>query len=102
MFTSAAEKEYQELAKSESLRQDMETVRRNRHNPFIRKDGSVDADAYIAFVTEFNEFIGRTQAVQTDHRQGYAALTATPFLSAFSQKPLAFPASFCYIYVSQK
>lgn len=58
MFTPAAENELQELAKSESLKKDMETVRRNRHNPFIRKDGSVDADAYITFVTEFNEFIG--------------------------------------------
>lgn len=57
-LSPAAEKEFQELARSESLRQDMETVRRNRHNPFIRKDGSVDADAYITFVTEFNEFIG--------------------------------------------
>jgi len=58
VFTPAAEKEFQEMASSESLRLDMETVRRNRHNPFIRKDGSVDADAYITFVTEFNEFIG--------------------------------------------
>lgn len=58
MFTRAAEKEFQEMASSESLRLDMETVRRNRHNPFVRKDYSVDADAYITFVTEFNEFIG--------------------------------------------
>lgn len=46
------------MARSESFRKDMETVLRNRHSPFIRKDGSVDADAYIDFVTEFNELIG--------------------------------------------
>ena len=57
-LSPAAEKEFQELARSESLRQDMETVLRNQHSPFIRKDCNVDADAYITFVTKFNEFIG--------------------------------------------
>jgi antitoxin component HigA of HigAB toxin-antitoxin module len=36
--------------------EDLEYVRKNRHNPFL-KDGRVDIEAYLQFVTEFNEFI---------------------------------------------
>lgn len=57
MLSPAAEKEFVELANSESFRKDMETVRRNRHNPFVR-NGKVDIDAYLDFVAEFNAFIG--------------------------------------------
>ncbi len=35
---------------------DMQYIRQHRLNPFIR-DGRVDIDAYLQFVTEFNEFI---------------------------------------------
>jgi len=56
MLSPAAEKEFQELAHSESFRKDMETVRLGRLHAFV-KDGKVDIDAYLAFVTEFNEFI---------------------------------------------
>jgi hypothetical protein len=56
MLSSNAEKEFREMARSEALRRDMEAVRRNRLNPFI-KDGIADVDAYVAFVTQFNEFI---------------------------------------------
>ncbi|TAN45550.1 MAG: hypothetical protein EPN22_02275 [Nitrospirae bacterium] len=44
------------LASSSSMREDMERVAGQRHNPFI-KNGKVDVDAYIEFVTQFNEFI---------------------------------------------
>ncbi|GMT48437.1 MAG: hypothetical protein IEMM0007_2003 [bacterium] len=44
------------LAESSSLRKDMRHLSSNRHNPFIR-DGKVDVDAYIEFVTQYNEFI---------------------------------------------
>lgn len=49
-------KELLRLAGSLSMREDMERVAYQRHNPFI-KNGIVDLDAYIEFVTEFNEFI---------------------------------------------
>lgn len=50
------EKELIEFSKSDSLREDMEIVSSKRHNPFMR-DGTVNADAYIEFVTGYNEFI---------------------------------------------
>jgi hypothetical protein len=56
MLSPEAEKEFRAMARSESLRSDMDAVRRNRRNPFL-KNGVADADAYIAFVTIFNEFI---------------------------------------------
>lgn len=49
-----ADKEIMEL--SESLKKDMDALRRQRHNPFI-KNGTVNIDAYFEFVTKFNEFI---------------------------------------------
>lgn len=55
-FSPEAEREFRELAESASFRKDMETVRANRHNPFV-KDGKVDIDAYLEFVEQFNEFI---------------------------------------------
>ncbi len=51
-----AAKEIQELSRSESLKKDMDILRYQRHNPFI-KNGEVDINAYIEFVTQFNEFI---------------------------------------------
>ena len=47
------------LARSDALRKDMETIALKRHNPFV-KEGRVDADAYIEFVTQYNEFINHT------------------------------------------
>jgi len=47
------------LARSDALRKDMETIASNRHNPFV-KEGKVDVDAYIEFVTQYNEFINHT------------------------------------------
>jgi len=51
-----AEKELISLAKSGALRNDMEQMRSHWQNPFL-KDGVVDVDGYIEFVTRFNEFI---------------------------------------------
>ncbi len=48
-----ADKEIKEL--SESLKKDMDALMRQRRNPFI-KNGTVNIDAYIEFVTQFNEF----------------------------------------------
>jgi len=55
-ISKKAARELLELSKSESLNEDMDVLRRQRHNPFI-KNGMVDVDAYIEFVSEFNEFI---------------------------------------------
>lgn len=52
-----AERELMDFSDSDSLRKDMEIVSANRHNPFV-KNGIVDTDAYVEFVTEYNEFIG--------------------------------------------
>ncbi|MBI5199174.1 MAG: hypothetical protein HZA09_04065 [Nitrospirae bacterium] len=55
-ISKKAAKELIELSRSERFRKDMETVRLNRHNPFFKK-GKINIDAYIEFVTQFNEFI---------------------------------------------
>lgn len=55
-ISKKAAKELLRLSNSESLKKDMEILRHGRHNPFI-KDGNVNLDAYVKFVTEFNEFI---------------------------------------------
>ena len=57
MFSEEMKKELRELAESEAFRKDMETVRANRHNPFIKEDGTVDVDAYLEFLDDYNEFI---------------------------------------------
>lgn len=55
-ISKKAEIELIGLSMSESARQDMKTVSAQRHNPFV-KNGIIDADAYIEFVMQFNEFI---------------------------------------------
>lgn len=55
-ISQQAAKEIMEISESESLKKDMDAMRRQRHNPFIKR-GIVDIDAYIEFVTQFNEFI---------------------------------------------
>ena len=54
-----SDKSRQELfkqSKSDILKKDMDTINRQKHNPFL-KNGRVDIDAYIEFVTLYNEFI---------------------------------------------
>ena len=48
------------LSKSAKLQEDMRTVAKEKYLPLL-KDGKVDIDAYIAFVTQFNEFINHQQ-----------------------------------------
>jgi len=55
-LSERAEKELIELGKSEELKKDMEMLSSQWQSPFV-KDGSVDIDAYIEFVQQFNEFI---------------------------------------------
>ena len=55
-LSKKAEKELHSLARSATLKKDMATISASRHNPFS-KAGIVDADAYILFVSAFNEFI---------------------------------------------
>ena len=55
-LSQAAQEELRELARSEALKKDMAAVAASRHNPFVR-EGVVDVDAYIEFVTAYNEFI---------------------------------------------
>ncbi len=55
-LSKQAKKELLELAKSESFKKDIEMLRSQWKNPFI-KNGRVDVDAYIEFITQFNEFI---------------------------------------------
>ena len=51
-----SQRELLKFARSDSFRKDMEILRLRWQNVFI-KDGIADADAYIEFVTQFNEFI---------------------------------------------
>ncbi len=55
-ITEKTKKELLEISQSFSMKKDMQKVVSNRLNPFIR-DGKVDRDAYIEFVSQFNEFI---------------------------------------------
>jgi hypothetical protein len=55
-LSKEAAEEMRELSRSEALKNDLAFVARTRHNPLI-KDGVVDPDAYILFVSQFNEFI---------------------------------------------
>lgn len=50
------EKEFKKFSEDASLRRDMEIISAQKVNPFF-KNGSTDVDAYIEFVTQFNEFI---------------------------------------------
>jgi len=51
-----SQKELLKQSKSVAFKKDMDIVTGGRHNPFV-KNGRVDVDAYIEFVTQYNEFI---------------------------------------------
>jgi hypothetical protein len=57
MLSEEAKEELRRLSQSEAFRKDMETVRANSHNPFVKEDGTVDVDAYFEFLDDYNEFI---------------------------------------------
>jgi hypothetical protein len=56
-FSQDAEREF--VSATEALKHDAEVLKEKRHNPFIKED-RVDVNAYIEFVTQFNEFINHT------------------------------------------
>ena len=45
------------LAKSRKLSAGSSLINKNRINPFLKSDGTVDVDKYIFFLTEYNRFI---------------------------------------------
>jgi len=51
-----AEEELVRLGRSEELRDDMDKLKSSWQSPFIR-NGAIDTDLYIEFVSQFNEFI---------------------------------------------
>ncbi|MEW6087105.1 MAG: hypothetical protein AB1498_02225 [bacterium] len=55
-LSEKAAKELIKFAKSGELRKDMEMLKASWQSPFI-KEGEVNADAYIDFVQQYNEFI---------------------------------------------
>ena len=55
-ISKKAHKELLEISRSDYLKNDMRIVSGQRHNPFF-KNGRADVDAYIEFVTQYNEFI---------------------------------------------
>lgn len=55
-LSKEAQAEIRNLAHSKDLQKDMAAVAASRHNPFL-KEGEVDVDAYIEFVSSYNEFI---------------------------------------------
>jgi hypothetical protein len=56
IFTEEERRELKELAASAALREDMQTLGRRRACHF-RRDGRVDIDLVVTFLTEFNEMI---------------------------------------------
>ena len=58
--SESAKKELLQFSLSTSFMKDMRKVSLNTHNPFWNK-GKVSADAYIAFVCQFNEFMNHAR-----------------------------------------
>ena len=56
ILTEEERRELKELAASAALREDMQTLARRRARHFLR-DGRVDIDLVVTFLTEFNEMI---------------------------------------------
>ena len=56
-LSKIAEQEMRKYSRSTAFKNEMDVVAGGRHNSFIR-DGVADVDAYVEFVSSFNEFIG--------------------------------------------
>lgn len=56
MLSNEQKKELLEMARSSKLKNDMERVSKNRHNPFV-VNGRVNMDQYLTFLDEYNLFI---------------------------------------------
>ena len=48
------------LSKSARLKEDMRWLSANAHNPLM-VDGRVDADRWLTFLNEYNEFVGHAR-----------------------------------------
>ena len=55
MLSDKEKEELIALAKSASLKKDLQYLVAHRHNPLM-VDEKVDLDRYVTFVTEYNEF----------------------------------------------
>ncbi len=60
MLNEKEKKEWLTLSTSMSLKKDMRNLKANRHNPFL-KEGKVDVDAVMEFLTSTNEFFNHCQ-----------------------------------------
>jgi hypothetical protein len=56
VLTEQERRELKELAASSSLREDLQILSR-RHSRHFFRDGRVDVDLIVVFLTEFNEMI---------------------------------------------
>jgi hypothetical protein len=56
-FTEQERTALKAVASSASMKADSKRLRDDRINPFIR-DGKVDCDLVVEFLTEYNEFLG--------------------------------------------
>lgn len=56
-LSNTAREELLELSRSQSLRSELKEIASRRHTRFL-KEGRVDMDACIEFVTQFNAFMG--------------------------------------------
>jgi len=59
MVSEKKKQEWTAIVESGSFRDDMRRLAENRHDPFL-KDGKIDVDKYIDFLTAYNEFINHT------------------------------------------
>lgn len=55
-ISEKSRKELIKASKSSSIKKDMRQISVNSSNPFL-KNGKPDAEAYIEFVNQFNDFI---------------------------------------------
>lgn len=56
MLSEEEKRELRELSASSALKEDIDTLLRARHNPFI-VNGRMDIDIFLAFLTEYNRFV---------------------------------------------
>jgi hypothetical protein len=60
MLDEKEKQEWMDLSRSRTFKEDMRYLQTNRHNPFL-KDGNVDMDKLIEFLTLTNEFYNHRQ-----------------------------------------
>ena len=60
MINKKEKKEWLTVSTSQAFKEDMRYLKENRHNPFI-KDGEIDIDTLMEFLTITNEFYNHPQ-----------------------------------------